>query len=131
MRRICLVLAIALFALGVPATTLAAPFPAVSAPACARAGGTYSIDTSVDPIVKSCVVSLHNGAVTLYYGSASGYVVEVSTSDDVNWYFFSDGEKTGPIFFGGALGVTNCWLDDVEVPNFLSEPNCVPTTPIP
>jgi hypothetical protein len=129
MRRLSLLLLVGLALIAAPGATYAAPFPAVSQKACDKAGGDYSVDKSVDPIVKTCLVSLGDGDVVLYHGSAPDYVVQVSSSDSVHWYIQSDGEKTDFIF-PGAIGVTNCWFDGVPVPDFLIEPNCVPTTPI-
>lgn len=79
-------------------------------------------------IPKTCVVSLHNGAVTYWYGVSTGYVVEVSTSDDVI-YYIAFGADRQEIFFGGALAITGCTLIGFPVP--LTDTNCYPTTPYP
>lgn len=129
MRRLSLVLAIATLALVVPVTTLAAPFPGNNERACDRANGTFTVDDSTTPTTRTCYVDFNNGAVTQWNGLTAGYVVEVSTGPDVAWYVAYTGHEE--IFLGGAIAITNCWYNDVVVPNFLSEPNCYPTTLIP
>jgi hypothetical protein len=127
MRRIGLFLALATIGLAVPVTTLGAPFPGNSERACDRAGGTFTVDTSTTPDTRTCYVDFNNGGVTLWYGLATGYVVEVSTSDDVAWYIAFTGHDE--IFLGGAIAITDCWLNTVQVA--LTDPNCYPTTLIP
>jgi hypothetical protein len=130
MRRLSLVLAIAAMVLVVPAVTMAAPFPGNGPGACSKAGGTFSVDASTSPATKTCLVSDHNGAVTLWYGGAAGYVVEVSTSDDVT-YYIAFGADRQVIPLSGAIAITNCWYNSVPVPAFQSDPNCQPTSPYP
>jgi hypothetical protein len=128
-RRLYLVLAILTLVLVVPAVTIAAPFPGNGPGACSRAGGTFSVD-GTSPATKTCLVSDHNGAVTQRYGVATGYVVEVSTSDDVT-YYIAFGADRQVIPLPGAIAITNCWYNSVPLPNFQSDPNCQPTTPYP
>lgn len=112
-----------------PVTTLAAPFPGNNERSCDRAGGEFTIDETTSPVTRTCFVDFNNGAVTLWYGQATGYLVEVSTSDDVAWYIAFTGHEV--IFLGGAIAITNCWYNSVPVVDFQTNSNCQPTTRYP